>query len=181
MPAFTSDAMVQSFQAGQMGMFFWTTGGLRSIISGVGDKFELRTTKMPVIDAAKGRLPTGGNAAVMFTRDPARQQAVYKFIKFAAGPFGQSVVVPGTGYVPTNELAPKDDRYLKGFYDKNPLFRAGLSQMDLMIPWYAFPGSNGVKVTQAMVDNIGRVVEQKATPEEALKDMAAEVTRLLPR
>jgi hypothetical protein len=39
-------------------------------------------------------------------------------------------VVPGTGYVPTNELAPKDDRYLKGFYEKNPTYRAGLSQMD---------------------------------------------------
>lgn len=181
MPAMTSDAMVQSFQSGRMGMFFWTTGALRSIINGVGEKFELRTTRMPVIDPARGRLPTGGNAAVMFTRDPAKQEAVYKFVKFAAGPFGQTVVVPGTGYVPTNELAPKDDRFLKGFYEKNPLFRAGLSQMDLMIPWYAFPGSNGVKVTQTMVDTIARVVEQKVTPEEAVREMSQEVTRLLPR
>lgn len=181
MPALTSDAMIQAFTAGKMGLFFWTTGGLRSIINGTGEKFELRTTKMPVIDAARGRLPTGGNAAVMFTNDPAKQEAVYRFVKFAAGPYGQTVVVPGTGYVPTNELAPKDARYLKGFYEQNPLFRAGLSQMDLMIPWYAFPGANGVKVTQTMVDNIARVVEQKATPEEALKDMSAEVALLLPR
>ena len=181
MPALTSDAMVQSFQAGKMGLFFWTTGALRSIINGVGDKFDLRTAKMPVIDPVKGRLPTGGNAAVMFTKDPAKQQAVYEFIKFCAGPFGQTVVVPGTGYVPTNARAATDERFLKGFYDKNPLFKAGLSQMDLMIPWYAFPGSNGVKVTQTIVDNIARLVEQKATPEETLKDMSAEVTRLLPR
>lgn len=32
-----------------------------------------------------------------------------------------------------------------------------------------------------MVDNIARVVEQRATPEQALPDMAAEVHRLLPR
>ena len=181
MPALTSDAMVQTFQSGKMGMFFWTTGALKSVINGVGEKFELRTTKMPAIDAAKGHLPTGGNAAVMFTKDPARQEAIYRFIKFAAGPFGQTVVVPGTGYVPTNELAPKDDRYLKGFYAQNPLYQAGLSQMDLMIPWYAFPGTNGVKVTQAMVDNIARVVEQKATPDEAMKEMSQEVAKLLPR
>ena len=181
MPALTSDAMVQTFQAGKMGMFFWTTGALRSITNGVGDKFTLGTAKMPVIDAAKGRLPTGGNAAVMFTKDPAKQEAVYRFIKFAAGPYGQSVVVPGTGYVPTNELAATDERFLAPFYAKNSLFRAGLSQMDISIPWYAFPGQNGVKVTQTMVDNIATIVEQKATPDAALAEMSREVTRLLPR
>ena len=34
---------------------------------------------------------------------------------------------------------------------------------------------------EAMVDNIARVVEQKATPEQVLPDMVAEVRRLLPR
>jgi multiple sugar transport system substrate-binding protein len=181
MPALTSDATLQAFNAGKMGMFFWTTGGLRSMINGVGGKFELRTTKMPVIDAARGRLPTGGNAAVMFTTDPARQAEVFKFVKFASGAFGASVVVPGTGYVPNNALAPKDPRYLAKFYDENPLFRAGLSQMDIMIPWYSFPGDNGVKVTQAIVDNLAQLVEQKMTPEATLKQMSNEVTRLLPR
>ena len=181
MPSLTSDAAVQGFTAGKVGMFFWTTGGLRSIINGVGPKFELRTTAMPVIDAQKGRLPTGGNAAVMFTTDAKKQQAVYRFLKFASGPYGASVVVPGTGYVPNNALAPKDDRYLGKFYQANPLFRAGLNQMDKMIPWYSFPGNNGVKVTQTMVDNLALLVEQKSTPEQTLKTMAAEVQKLLPR
>ncbi len=181
MPAMTTDAAVQGFTAGKVGLFFWTTGALRSLINGVGDKFALRTTAMPVIDPVRGRLPTGGNAAVMFTTDAKKQAAVYRFIKFAAGPFGASVVVPGTGYVPNNELAPKDPRYLAEFYDKNPLFRAGRDQMGLMIPWYSFPGNNGVKVTQTIVDNLALLVEQKATPEGALKTMAHEVQRLLPR
>ena len=38
-----------------------------------------------------------------------------------------------------------------------------------MVPWYSFPGNNGVKVTQSMVDDLGQLVEQKVTPEEALK------------
>ncbi len=181
MPPLSSDAAVQGFNAGKIGISFWTTGALRGTINGVGGKFDLRTGKMPVIDPVKGRLPTGGNAAVMFTTDAKKQQAVYDFIKFAAGPFGASVVVPGTGYVPNNDLAPKDDRYLGKFYDANPLFKAGLSQMDLMIPWYSFPGNNGVKVTQTIVDNLGVLVEQKTTPEEALKTMSAEVQKLLPR
>lgn len=181
MTSMTSDAALQSFYAGKLGMFFWTTGGLRGTINGVGDKFTLRTTTMPVIDAKKGRLPTGGNAAVMFTTDPKKQKAVFDFIRFASGAYGASVVVPGTGYVPNNDLAPKDPKYLGNFYKENPLFRAGLNQMNLMIPWYSFPGTNGVKVTQTIVDHLAQVVEQKATPEAALKSAAEDVQRLLPR
>ena len=53
--------------------------------------------------------------------------------------------------------------------------------MPKMVPWYAFPGSNGVRVTQTIVDNLSRIVEQSATPEEALADAADEVQKLLPR
>ncbi|HWK45833.1 MAG TPA: ABC transporter substrate-binding protein [Stellaceae bacterium] len=181
MPVLTTDAGNQAFMAGKLGMVYYTTGALRSFINGVGTKFDMRTAPMPVIDPVKGRLPTGGNAAVILTHDPDRGAAAFRFIKFASGPYGASVVVPGTGYVPNNELAAKDPQYLGDFYQKNPLFQAGLNQMTLMIPWYAFPGSNGVKVTQSMVDNLARVVEQKATPDEALADMSSEVSRLLPR
>lgn len=180
MPVLTKAAGEQAFAAGKVGFSFQTTGALRNTIKNVGDKFDLRTAKIPLINAEKGRLPTGGNAVVILTEDQAKQDAAWKFAKFAAGPYGASVVVPGTGYVPNNELAAKSDEYLGKFYAENPLFKAGLSQMSLMIPWYAFPGSNGVKVTQTIVDNLSRVVEQSATPEDALADASKEVQRLLP-
>lgn len=181
MPVLTKAAGEQAFAAGKVGFSFQTTGALCNTMKNVGDKFDLRTAKIPLLNAQKGHLPTGGNAVVILTEDPAKQDAAWKFAKFAAGPYGASVVVPGTGYVPNNELAAKSDEYLGKFYEENPLFKAGLSQMSLMIPWYAFPGSNGVKVTQTIVDNLSRVVEQSATPEDALADAAKEVQRLLPR
>ncbi|WP_416797693.1 ABC transporter substrate-binding protein [Ciceribacter azotifigens] len=181
LPVFTKQAGEQAFVAGKVGFAFQTTGALRNTIKNVGDKFDLRTGHIPLIDPVNGKLPTGGNAAVMLTRDAAKQDAAWKFIKFAAGPFGASVVVPGTGYVPNNELAAKSPDYLGNFYKEDPLFRAGLEQMPLMQPWYAFPGSNGVKVTQTIVENLSRVVEQSAEPKEALDDAAAEVEGLLPR
>lgn len=181
LPVFTKEAGEQAFAAGNVGFAFQTTGGLRNTIKNVGDKFDMRTAKIPLLNPEKGRLPTGGNAVVILTSDDTKIEAAWKFAKFAAGPYGASVVVPGTGYVPNNELAAKSDEYLGKFYDENPLFKAGLSQMNIMIPWYAFPGSNGVKVTQTIVDNLSRVVEQKATPEEALADAADEVKKLLPR
>ena len=181
MPVFTRQAGEQAFVAGKVGFAFQTTGGLRNTIKNVGDKFDLRTAAIPLIDPENGKLPTGGNAVVILTKDEAKQDAAWKFAKFAAGPYGASVVVPGTGYVPNNELAAKSPDYLGDFYEENPLFQAGLSQMPRMIPWYAFPGSNGVRVTQTIVDNTSRVVDQSATPEEALEDAADEVKRLLPR
>lgn len=181
LPVFTKSAGEQAFAAGKVGFEFQTTGALRNTIKNVGDKFDLRTAPLPLLDPAKGHLPTGGNAVVILTKDAAKQEAAWKFAKFAAGPYGASVVVPGTGYVPNNELAAKSPDYLGDFYTKNPLFQAGLKQMPLMVPWYAFPGSNGVRVTQTIVDNLSRIVDQSASPKEALDDAAADVEGMLPR
>ncbi|PRD41413.1 ABC transporter substrate-binding protein [Phyllobacterium phragmitis] len=181
LPVLTKQAGEQAFVAGKIGFTFQTTGALRNTIKNVGTKFDLRTASIPLIDPVNGKLPTGGNAVVILTRDADKQAAAWKFAKFAAGPYGASVVVPGTGYVPNNELAAASPEYLGTFYKENPLFRAGLEQMPRMIPWYAFPGSNGVRVTQTIVENLSRIVEQTATPEEALNDAAADVKRLLPR
>ncbi|MBP2561351.1 multiple sugar transport system substrate-binding protein [Neorhizobium galegae] len=181
LPVFTAQAGEQAFFAGKVGIEFKTTGALRNTIKSVGDKFDLRTAQIPLIDPVKGKLPTGGNAVVILARNAEKQQAAWRFAKFAAGPYGASVVVPGTGYVPNNELAAKSPDYLGNFYKENPLFVAGLNQMDRMVPWYAFPGTNGVKVTQAIVENLSRIVEQQATPKEALEDAASEVKGLLPR
>ncbi len=181
MPVFTKAAGEQAFAAGKVGFEFQTTGALVNTIKNVGTKFDLRTAQIPLLDPEKGRLPTGGNAVVILAKDPAKQEAAWKFAKFAAGPYGASVVVPGTGYVPNNELAAKSAEYLGDFYKKNPLFQAGLSQMPRMIPWYAFPGTNGVKVTQTIVDNLSRIVDGTAEPKEALDDTAADVEGMLPR
>lgn len=181
LPVLTKQAGEQAFVAGKIGFAFQTTGALRNTIKNVGTKFDLRTAHIPLIDPVNGKLPTGGNAVVILTRDADKQAAAWKFAKFAAGPYGASVVVPGTGYVPNNELAAASPDYLGTFYRENPLFRAGLEQMPLMQPWYAFPGTNGVKVTQTIVENLSRVVEQSVTPQQALDDAAADVGKLLPR
>ena len=181
MPALTVDAALQAFYAGKMGIFAGTTAYIGSMKRSIGGEVDLRTAKMPVIDADKGRLPTGGNAGVILTRDPARQEAAFRFLSFATGPRGQAIMTQGTGYVPSNTIAPADERYLGGFYRENPLYRPAMEQMGIAVPWYAFPGTNGVRVTETMVNQQARIVEQRATPEEVLADMAREVQRLLPR
>ena len=180
MPPLTTDAAFQAFYAGKLGMVMGTTAYIGQFQRSIGPDVELRTTRMPVITPG-GTLPTGGNAVVMLTKDPARQQAAWRFMQFAAGPVGQTIMVRGTGYVPSNTLTLNDDRYLGAFYRENPLFRPAMEQIPIMQPWYAFPGSNGVRITTVIVDNLARIVEQKATPEAVLADVTAEVQKLLPR
>ena len=180
MPPLTTDAAFQAFYAGKLGMVMGTTAYIGQFQRSIGPGVELRTARMPVIMPV-GKLPTGGNAVVMLTKDPARQAAAWRFMQFVAGPVGQTIMVRGTGYVPSNTLTLNDDRYLGAFYRDSPLFRPAMEQIPIMQPWYAFPGSNGVRITQAIVDNLARIVEQKATPDAVLADLTAEVQRLLPR
>jgi multiple sugar transport system substrate-binding protein len=172
---------LQAFAAGKLGQMFRTTAQVRSISNSVGSNFELQTSLMPVIDPAKGRLPTGGAGAMITTKDPRKLEAAWKFVKFATSAEGTTLMVKNTGYVPCNQLAIDDPSYLADFYKANPLFQAATKQVHLMIPWYAFPGQNSVRVTQVMVDNLARIAEQKATPEQVLADMATEVRKLIPR
>lgn len=181
MPNYAGTADLQAFAAGKLGMMFRTTAQVRGVADSVGDKFGLRTTVMPVIDPQNGRLPTGGAGAMIVTKDAAKQAAAWEFVKFATSALGTSLMVRNTGYVPCNQIAIDDPAHLGDFYRDNPLFQAATRQVHLMIPWYAFPGPNSVRVTNVMVDQLARIVEQKATPEQVLADMATEVRRLIPR
>ncbi|MDB5368632.1 MAG: transporter substrate-binding protein [Roseomonas sp.] len=181
MPNLTAVAARQAFAAGKLGMIFQTTALVRGTAAGVGNNFALRTTGMPVIDPVKGRLPTGGAAGMLTAKDPAKRAAAMKFLRYSTGPEGQAMMVKASGYLPCNQIAIDDPQYLGAFYRENPLFVASVKQIPISVPWYAFPGTNSVRVTQTMVDNQARIVEGTATPEQAMADMASEVRRLLPR
>lgn len=181
MPALSGEAGAQAFAAGKVGMYFWSTAFLRQAQRSLGENFRLATWEFPLGDRARGRLPTGGAAGMVLAKDPAKQQAAYRFLRHCTSPEGTAVMVKGTGYVPVNQLAADDPRHLGDFYRENPLFMTGVRQMPIMVPWYAFPGPNGVRISATITDNVSRVVEQKAGVDAALADMARDVTRLLPR
>lgn len=181
MPNLTREAAQQAFAAGRLGMFFWTTAALRGTLQQVGRNFELRTAVMPVIDRERGKLPTGGAAGMLIARDEGKREAAWKFLRYSTSAEGTALMVRNTGYVPTNQIAIAEPRYLAEFYAQNPLFQTATRQANLMAPWYAFPGTNSVRVTQTMVDQQARIAEGRATPEEVLAEMADAVRRLLPR
>ncbi|MBW6398336.1 extracellular solute-binding protein [Roseomonas sp. HJA6] len=181
MPNLTSAAAQQAFGAGKLGMRFASTANLRNMIRTTAQNFPLITMPMPVIDPQKGCLPVGGSAGVLMARDAAKREAAWKFLRFATGPEGTALMARNTGYVPVNQIAIDDPQYLGEFYRENPLYLAATRQLPITIEWYAFPGSNGVRISQAIVDNLARIVEGRAPAAQVVQDTQREVTRLLPR
>jgi len=181
MPNYAGTADLQAFAAGKLGMMFRTTAQVVGVRESVGRNFELRTARLPVIDATNGRLPTGGAGGMITTRDPARQRAAFAFLRFCTSVEGTSIMVRNTGYVPTNQLALDEPQHLAAFYAENPLFRPATEQMPLMIQWTPFPGTNSVRITEAIVNQLSRIIEGRASPEDVQREMAADVRRLLPR
>jgi len=181
MPNLNTPAAQQAFGAGRIGIRFGSMAFLRNVMQSVGQNFPIATTPMPVIDAERGRLQVGGSAGMLLARDPAKQEAAWKFLRFSTSAEGTTLMVQNTGYVPCNQQALDDPRWLSDFYRANPLFAAAMRQLPIAVAWYALPGANGVRITQVINDNLQRLVEARATPEQVAQDTQREVTRLMPR
>lgn len=175
----SSSAALQDFVSGKLAVLATTSARLGSITKQVGGKFEIRTARMPV--AKDGRLPTGGNAAMMFSKDPAKQAAAWEYIKFATGPLGATTMVKATGYIPANTLPATDPNLLAPFYKANPNHLTAIAQMPVLTATYAFPGDNGFKITDVIKDHLQTVVSQEVQPAVALSKMSKAVQALLPR
>lgn len=169
---------LQDFTSGTMGIWGHSTSRLGGVTKQVGDKFKLRTAAFPT--AANGRLPMGGNTAMLFAKDPVKQKAAWEYIKFATGPIGATLMVKATGYFPSALKVADDPALLKDFYATNPNHLVAMKQLPKATGWYAFPSENGLKITDVIKDHLQSVVAQKADPMAALATMSKEVQALLP-
>jgi len=175
----STSAATQDFVSGNLAVLSTSTSRLGIITKQVGNRFALRTARMPIVK--EGRLPAGGNVAMMFAKDPAKQKAAWEYIKFATGPLGATAMVKATGYFPANTIPASDPNLLKPFYEQNPNHLTAVKQLPVLTGWYAFPGENGLKITDVIKDRLQTVVSKEASPEAALADMSKAVQALLPR
>ena len=59
------------------------------------------------------------------------------------------IVAETTGYVPPNKAA---NDLLGDFYSQNPNKLTAVEQLPLLADWFAYPGENGLAVTQVIYD-----------------------------
>ncbi|MEO1470086.1 MAG: extracellular solute-binding protein [Pseudomonadota bacterium] len=174
-------AALASFSAGEIGMMYWSTSALGAVEREQGD-FELRTGPFPGIAGAPLGLPAGGNAAMLVSdsEDPAQLEAAWAWLKFITSGEGAADVARTTGYMPPNRAA--NEIILADFYDQNPNKQTAVDQLPLLRDWLAYPGDNGLAVTQVIYDGVESIVVGDADDMADLQEeMTEEVQDLLPQ
>lgn len=177
MDLYNDTAARQAFASGNLGIYIDSSSYLTRVQEAVGDRFDVQLRRFIVAaeDESEVYFPTGGSAAVMLTEDPAKQKAAWEYMTFATGPIGAKVVVQNTGYAPTNATVLQDDKYLGDFYETHPNARRAHAQVaEFSGPWYAYPGPEGVAVTDQIAAALVDVVEG-ADPEKRIKQLADNV------
>lgn len=167
------------FSAGEVAMYYWSTSSVGSVERSKGD-FTLMTNEYPGIGQPPMGLPAGGNAAMLVSTsdNPEEVQAAWTFIKFITSGEGAAAVAETTGYMPPNKAA---NDLLAGFYAENPNKETAVRQAGLLREWIAYPGDNGLAITQVIYDALeGIVTAEYDDMEELQSELSAEVQDLLP-
>lgn len=173
----STDQARQLFLGGNVGILVDSSSSLANFEKQIGDRFRLRTTALPL--GENGKLPAAGIASVMFAKEPARQAAAWRFMKFISGPEGQTILGQSTGYTPANTLVAQDARYLLSYYAERANAGAANSVVNKLGPWFSFPGENSVKITDVIKSHLQDVVLLRKNPTDALVTMKSDVEKLL--
>lgn len=180
MPNFSTTDGQAAFTSGNAAMMFWSTSAVGSVERGKAD-FAFATHEYPGIDTAPMGLPAGGNAAMLVSTsdDPAKLEAAWTWLKFITSGEGAAEVARTTGYMPPNSAA--NEIILADFYEANPTKATAVRQIDLLSDWQAYPGDNGLAITQVIYDAIeGIVTGEYEDMKELQEELSDEVQSLLP-
>ena len=180
MPNLSFKDALASFAAGELAMMFWSTSAVGSIERAKGD-FELKTYEFPGLTGTPLGLPAGGNSAMMVSasEDPEELQAAWTFLKFITSGVGAAAVAETTGYIPPNKAA--NEIILANFYKQNPNKETAVRQLPLLREWIAYPGDNGLAITQVIYDGIEAIVVGDHDDMGALQEeLMEEVEDLMP-
>lgn len=162
------------FYSGKLGLLIASSSILNNAQDAIGDRFTIKTSFFPQLHKGS-KLPVGGNAAVMLTKDPEKQKAVWKFLKFWCGIEGAKVVATNTGYMAPNKLAVAA---LRDQFEKNPNALTVYKHQPYMTGWYAFPGKNGLKITEVLYSGMEKIVTTNANVDATIEELNKRVQRL---
>jgi multiple sugar transport system substrate-binding protein len=166
-----------AFAAGLLGSYTNTSSNM--------DRFSAANMGFPVtmaplpFEAGVGRLPAAGNAVVITARQRARQDAAWQYVRFAAGPIGQTIMAKQSGYLTLNPAALADPALLKPYVDAHPQYRALYALAETLDQWYAFPGPRSEQIADAITVRMRALLIRRASPDAALKEMVRETQRLI--
>lgn len=171
------DAGLADFSAGKAAMTLGSTASLKQILNDVNGKFEVGTAYFPkVSEDDKGGVSIGGGSLwALNNDDPAKQQAVWEFVKYLVSPESQAYWNSQTGYFPVT-VAAHDEPLFKDNITKYPQFKTAIDQLHNSTPQSAgallsvFPEARQIVETE-----IENMINNNGTPEDAVSKMAESI------
>lgn len=178
-----TDDTKNAFIAGRTAMIIESTASLKSILDGVGNKFEVGTAYLPALNDSKdGGVIIGGASLWILNNKPKEyQKAAWEFVKFMVSPGEQVFWNENTGYFPVTKEA-YDLHEMSAHLEKYPQFKTAIEQLHSTPINRATQGALiGVfpEARQIIEQNIEKVLNNQATPKQALDDAEKSVNSAL--
>ena len=166
-----------AFIAGDIAMTLESTASLKSLLTNVGDDFEIGVGYFPSINADdKGGVSVGGGSLWAFnTGDEARQNATWEFIKFMIAPEQQAFWSAQTGYFPIT-VATHELEAFKENIEQYPQFQIAINQLHDSAPEYAGALLSVFSESRQLVQNYTeRLVNGEMDVKTCVEKLAAEI------
>ncbi|MGW3951206.1 ABC transporter substrate-binding protein [Streptomyces sp. NPDC004752] len=173
----TRTQMADAFARGDLAMML--SSSAQAANTAAGAKFEVRSAAMPVPDGGKLRLPAGGAAFVLLSKDSKQLSDAFRAARTMVSPAACTSLVKASGYTPVNTVAASKPQYLGDFFEKNPLYKPGNDQIKNTIPWFGFPGSNATQITKLLDQELVLALRGSKSAADALNEAAKQAQGLL--
>ena len=173
-----NDDAKQAFINGDIAITLESTAALKTLLSNVGDNFEIGVGYFPSINADDvGGVSVGGGSLWAFeTGDEAREAAVWEFVKYMTNAENQAFWNAQTGYFPVNVEAQETETF-NANVEQYPQFQVALDQLHDSAPQYAggllSVFSQARALNQTYVEKL--VHGEIETAEDCVAQLAAEV------
>ncbi|KWV55221.1 hypothetical protein AS156_06005 [Bradyrhizobium macuxiense] len=174
----TRDQARQAFSAGRIGVLVTSSGALPGLERQANGVFTLKAAPLP-LGSEDGKVPAAGTVAMILAKDDGKRRAAWQLLQFVIGVEAQTIIGQQTGLVSVNRLALEDPNRLGSYMKARPNQGAAVTQLSRLTEWYAFPGENSIRISDAIKRHLQAVLTLKRTPEEALAFMRTEIGALL--
>ncbi len=173
-----NDDAKQAFINGDIAITLESTAALKTLLTNVGDSFEIGVGYFPNINASDvGGVSVGGGSLWAFeTGDEAREAATWEFVKFMTNPENQAFWNQQTGYFPVNVKAQETETF-KANVEKYPQFQVALDQLHDSAPQYAGGLLSVFSQARAQVQKYTEMLVhgEIADVDECVQKLAAEI------
>ncbi|KHA51351.1 ABC transporter substrate-binding protein [Sulfitobacter geojensis] len=173
-------AHMDTFSAGKLGMFLFTSAVQNSFSNAAEGNFEMDVVAMPSFGDKPTAPTNSGSALYVLSKDPVQQRAAWELMKFLTSKYAYTQITSKIGYLPLRLDIVNDPKYLKDWVEANPLIRPNLEQLERLTANVAFAGPNYRQVENMMKDAATAAVLGDDDPYEVLSAAQDEAQKLMP-